>query len=103
VTTTVSASAEIVNDDPWAEHEVLGIHRTATSGRAPDVSRGAPMLTTPIPRVGGFQDPRGVGALRMLDPGSAAGLETFLGGSAGLLGLSLGGEAGADVAAPGVG
>jgi hypothetical protein len=102
VTTTVSASSEIVKDDPRAEHELLGMHRTATSGCAPDVSRGAPMLTTPIPSVGGFQDPRGDGSLRILGSGVVAGLETFAGGTAGLLGLSLGGVAGADVAALGV-
>ena len=70
MTTTVSASAVIVREDPWAEHDVLGMHRTATAGRAPEASRGAPMLTTPIPSVGGCQEPRGDWTLR----GAASGL-----------------------------
>ena len=96
VTTTVSACAVIVREDPCAEQDVLGMHRTATSGRAPDASLGAPILTTPMPRVGGFQEPRGDWALRAVGSGAVEALDACARGDVDFFGSGRGRWVGAD-------
>jgi len=96
VTTTVSACAVIVREDPCAEQDVLGMHRTATSGRAPDASLGAPILTTPMPRVGGFQEPRGDWTLRVVGSGAVEALDACARGDVDFFGSGRGRWVGAD-------
>ena len=72
------------------------MHRTDTSGRAPDASLGAPILTTPMPRVGGCQEPRGDWTLRGSGSGPVEALEGCARGDVDFLGSGRGRWVGAD-------
>ncbi len=72
------------------------MHRTDTSGRAPDASLGAPMLTTPMPRVGGCQEPWGDWAFRVVGSGAVEALDACARGDVDFFGSGRGRWVGAD-------